>query len=145
MARERSYRLLAGIRRAHVVVRLLACVALALVPMTAAAQGLYVGPNVNMVSGKSLPDGDPWLQRQNEPSIAVSTRNACTLFAGANDYRTVDMAGVPGDMPGVPSKHARRRRLARALQVVRLRPHVEDGTHARLPAGHIRPKVWRLP
>ena len=50
------------------------------------------GPNVNMVSGKSLPDGDPFLQRQNEPSGAVSTRNALHLLAGANDYRTVDAA-----------------------------------------------------
>ncbi len=28
---------------------------------------------------------------QNEPSIAVSTRNACHLLAGANDYGTVDL------------------------------------------------------
>ncbi|MGE5360732.1 MAG: hypothetical protein ACM3NQ_17080, partial [Bacteroidales bacterium] len=56
-----------------------------------------VGPNVNMVSGTRLPDGDPFLQRQNEPSIAVSTRNPCHLLAGANDYRTVDMPGLPDD------------------------------------------------
>ncbi|MDA2936760.1 hypothetical protein MYX75_00645 [Acidobacteria bacterium AH-259-A15] len=45
---------------------------------TATAQNgdeLIPGPNVNMVSGTVLPTGDPYLQRQNEPSIAVSTRN----------------------------------------------------------------------
>ncbi|MDQ6707916.1 MAG: hypothetical protein M3Z85_18310, partial [Acidobacteriota bacterium] len=54
------------------------------------------GPNVNMVSGKTLPFGDPFLQRQNEPSIAASTRNPLHLLAGANDYRTVDIPFVPG-------------------------------------------------
>ena len=50
-----------------------------------------------MVSGTTLPGGDPFLQRQNEPSIAVSTRNSQHLLAGANDYRTVDMPGLPED------------------------------------------------
>jgi len=36
---------------------------------------LVAGRNVNMASGNELPDGDPFLQRQNEPSMAVSTRN----------------------------------------------------------------------
>lgn len=49
-----------------------------------------------MVSGMTLPDGDPFLQRQNEPSGAVSTRNPLHLLAGANDYRTVDYPGLPG-------------------------------------------------
>src|SRR3954463_11952055 len=53
------------------------------------------GRNVNMVSGRTLPDGDPFLQRQNEPSIAASTRNPLHLLAGANDYRTVDLPGLP--------------------------------------------------
>ena len=56
---------------------------------TAAAQ--TPGQNVNMVSGTQWPGGDPFLQRQNEPSIAVSTRNPLHLLAGANDYRTVDL------------------------------------------------------
>ena len=55
------------------------------------AQGPTPGQNVNMVSGTRWPGGDPFLQRQNEPSIAVSTRNPQHLLAGANDYRTVDL------------------------------------------------------
>jgi len=61
---------------------------------------LISGRNVNMVSGTSLPDGDPWLQRQNEPSIAVSSRNPLHLLAGANDYRTVDIPASEGELPG---------------------------------------------
>lgn len=59
------------------------------------------GQNVNMVSGTQWPGGDPFLQRQNEPSIAVSSRNPLHLLAGANDYRTVDLnffaTGETGD------------------------------------------------
>lgn len=59
------------------------------------------GPNVNMVSGQGWPDGDPFLQRQDEPSVAVSTRNTMHLIAGANDYRTVDLPGLPnGEVAG---------------------------------------------
>ena len=53
--------------------------------------------NVNMVSGTDWPGGDPFLQRQNEPTVAVSTRNPMHLVAGANDYRTVDLPGMAAD------------------------------------------------
>ena len=46
-------------------------------------------------SGTTWPDGDPFLQRQNEPSVAASTRNPLHLLAGSNDYRTVDLPGLP--------------------------------------------------
>ena len=55
----------------------------------AAAQ--FAGQNINMVSGTDWPAGDPYLQRQNEPSMAVSSRNPEHLLGGANDYRTVDI------------------------------------------------------
>ena len=55
------------------------------------AKGQTPGDNVNMVSGTKWPGGDPFLQRQNEPSLAVSTRNPIHLLAGANDYRSVDI------------------------------------------------------
>ncbi|HEX4441896.1 MAG TPA: Ig-like domain repeat protein [Thermoanaerobaculia bacterium] len=61
------------------------------------------GQNINMVSGTAFPGGDPFLQRQNEPSLAVSSRNAQHLLAGANDYRTVDLPvsdTVPGSLAG---------------------------------------------
>src|SRR5262252_2085484 len=48
-----------------------------------------VGPNVNMVTGTRWPEGDPFLTKQNEPSLAVSSRNPRHLMAGSNDYRLV--------------------------------------------------------
>ena len=58
------------------------------------------GRNVNMVAGNTWPDGDPYLQRQNEPSIGASTRNPLHLLAGSNDYRTVDLPGLAEDETG---------------------------------------------
>jgi len=63
---------------------------------------LIAGRNVNMVAGTTLLNGDPYLQRQNEPSIAVSTTDPRNLLAGANDYRLVDMAESEGKLPGLP-------------------------------------------
>jgi len=67
-----------------------------------ANSGLIVGRNVNMATGQKLPGGDPYLQRQNEPSGAASTRNPLHLLFGSNDYRTVDIPQSEGPLPGVP-------------------------------------------
>lgn len=63
---------------------------------TVPAHAQVAGQNVNMVSGTNWTNGDPFLQRQNEPSIAVSSRNSSHLLAGSNDYRTVDLPGLLG-------------------------------------------------
>src|SRR5499427_6440221 len=74
--------------------------------ISGAAQGQQfpqASRNVNMVAGRQWPGGDPFLQRQNEPSIAISSRNPRHLLAGANDYRTVDLPisdTVPGSLAG---------------------------------------------
>ena len=49
-----------------------------------------LGANVNIISGTGA-DGDWTLQRQNEPTMACSSRNPQNCLAGANDYRTVDI------------------------------------------------------
>jgi hypothetical protein len=73
------------------------------IAMTSPGAALIAGRNVNMVAGTKLPWGDPWLQRQNEPSIAVSSRNPWHLFAGSNDYRTIDMPDLANQkVPGLP-------------------------------------------
>jgi hypothetical protein len=80
---------------ARAAARTLASLSLALCVTQLNAQDTIVaGANVNMVSGTEFPGGDPFLQRQNEPSLAVSTRNPLHLLAGANDYRTVDVPGL---------------------------------------------------
>ncbi len=55
-----------------------------------------VGPNVNMVWGTRFPEGDPFLTKQNEPSIAVSSRNPRHLLAASNDYRQVPVLTAEG-------------------------------------------------
>src|SRR5690349_18455291 len=67
---------------------------LAFAACSAAVLAQVPGRNVNMVSGTDRVLGDPYLQRQNEPSIAASTRNSLHLLGGANDYRTVDLPGL---------------------------------------------------
>ncbi|HEY7502375.1 MAG TPA: FG-GAP-like repeat-containing protein, partial [Vicinamibacterales bacterium] len=52
--------------------------------------GPIAGPNVNVIAGTG-PGGDWTMQRQNEPTIACSSRNPAHCMAGANDYRTVDI------------------------------------------------------
>ncbi|PYX50218.1 MAG: hypothetical protein DMG79_06480, partial [Acidobacteria bacterium] len=68
-----------------------AVIAVGLVLVCTAALAQVPGQNINMVSGTTWPAGDPYLQRQNEPSMAVSSRNPEHLLAGSNDYRTVDI------------------------------------------------------
>ncbi len=81
---------------------LLVLVVTALWGLAAAAQTTpTAGQNINIASGPvELKDpnsgfvtilGDPFLQRQNEPSVAVSTVNSLHLLAGGNDYRAVDI------------------------------------------------------
>src|SRR3954471_8196950 len=70
---------------------------LLIAPLAVSAQ--TPGQNTNMVSGTQYPGGDPYLQRQNEPSVAISTRNPRHILAGANDYRTVDLP-VADVLPG---------------------------------------------
>ena len=60
--------------------------------------GQQVGTNVNMVTGTQWPGGDPFLQRQNEPSMAISSRNPLHMVAGDNDYRSVDLPAVSGEV-----------------------------------------------
>src|SRR5690348_14762462 len=90
----------AGSRSALLLVATLAAAAAVPAPAQTAP---VAGQNVNMVSGTQFPGGDPFLQRQNEPSLAVSSRNPLHLLAGANDYRTVDLPVsdiVPGSLAG---------------------------------------------
>ncbi len=71
---------------------------LLLITLGASPHAQVAGRNVNMVTGGTFPGGDPFLQKQNEPSIAMSTRNPCHLLAGANDYRAVNLPGLPDDL-----------------------------------------------
>ena len=77
-----------------VSVALFVSLALAFLPRPSPGQ-MLPGRNVNMVSGTTYPGGDPYLQRQNEPSCAVSTRDRRHVVCGANDYRSVDIPGLP--------------------------------------------------
>ncbi len=89
--------------RRSIDVQLICALALMAAVTTADAQ-VIVGPNVNMGGGPAIftpPStiiGDPFLQRQNEPSVAVSSRNPCHLLAGANDYRAVDVEDAAGEV-----------------------------------------------
>ena len=82
-------------RRARTIRRLAGGVLLALsiglaIERAGAQQQGSAGANVNVISGTGA-DGDWTLQRQNEPSMACSSRNPQNCLAGANDYRTVDI------------------------------------------------------
>ena len=77
------------VRRLAGGVLLALCVGLA-IERAGAQQQSSAGANVNVISGTG-PSGDWTLQRQNEPSMACSSRNPQNCIAGANDYRTVDI------------------------------------------------------
>jgi uncharacterized repeat protein (TIGR01451 family) len=67
-----------------------ALVSSALAVADAQQQAVTVGPNVNVISGTG--EGGDWTaQRQNEPTIACSSRNPENCLAGGNDYRSVDL------------------------------------------------------
>src|ERR1700732_4812985 len=80
----------------HLGVLFISAVIALCIPTRAQNQVPLAGRNVNMVSGTSWPGGDPFLQRQNEPSMAVSSRNPLHMVAGANDYRSVALPFVTG-------------------------------------------------
>jgi hypothetical protein len=61
--------------------------------------GLKAGQNVNVVGGTEPETGDPYLQRQNEPTLAFSTRNIMNILVGMNDYRTIDIP-FADELPG---------------------------------------------
>src|SRR5687768_9927455 len=93
--------LISSLRRSRISAAvLLALLAAIGVRLSAQQQQPVASSNINMVSGTTFPDGDPYLQRQNEPNAAVSTRNPLHLLAGANDYRTVDLPGPFDPMRG---------------------------------------------
>src|SRR6266550_2872190 len=81
-------------RKEHSMRKIFLAATCLFVSVTASAQ--VPGQNVNMVTGTKFPGGDPWLQKQNEPSGAVSTKNPCRLLVGANDYRAVNLAFPAG-------------------------------------------------
>ena len=75
-----------AVRRIGAAVLVFLCLDVAI----AQQQGPVPGANVNVIAGTGAA-GDWTLQRQNEPTIACSSRNPRHCLAGANDYRTVDI------------------------------------------------------
>lgn len=80
----------------HLDPAVLPCQLVCLFEPPAVSQTSPTAQNVNMVSGTDWTTGDPFLQRQNEPSMVVSTRNNLHLRAGNNDHRTVDLPRLLG-------------------------------------------------
>jgi HYR domain len=87
--------------------RIAFAIALTIASSAPAFAQLVAGPNVNVVGGpacsKADPDdtscpfqvfGDVSIQRQNEGSMACSSRNPLTCLAAGNDYRLINVPGV---------------------------------------------------
>ena len=106
--------------------RLILTALLALLTIVTPVLAQQAGTNVNVLpvvlpidlDGDGYPDdpdwylkGDGYLQRQLEPTIAVSTRNPDHLVAFFNDYRAVDIGddiGLgEGEMAALTLKAAR--------------------------------------
>src|SRR5262245_18644097 len=63
-----------------------------------------VGRNINIVTGSADQFiGDMFRQRQNEPVFGVSSINPAHMMSAYNDYRTVDFATEPTDVPPSPT------------------------------------------
>src|SRR5512141_932897 len=69
---------------------------------------IRVGPNVNMATGvDDKVTGDPYLQRQNEVVIGISSINPDHMIAFMNDYRAIDYAldeGAGSPQQGILAK-----------------------------------------
>ena len=128
-------------RRAQTVRRLTGAALLALsfglaIERAGAQQQGSAGANVNVISGTGA-DGDWTLQRQNEPTMACSSRNPQNCLAGANDYR-YGRHSVPDDR-----REDHRRRLARVVHDQERRTDVAHAAAARLSRRTCPPRVSR--
>src|SRR5688500_9095977 len=85
--------------------RIALAIALSIAPSAPAFAQLAAGPNINVVGGPACSKaedascpfqvfGDVSIQRQNEGSMACSSRNPLTCLAAGNDYRLIDVPGV---------------------------------------------------
>ena len=106
---------------------LAACLVLS-VSMSVSAAPPVAGPNVNMVSGTKWPEGDPFLTKQNEPSIARVVAQSAAPARGLER------------LPPRPGRDRRRARRSRSLdpdlQVHRRRRDVARDAARRLPDQH---------
>jgi hypothetical protein len=87
--------------------RIAFAIALTIASSAPAFAQLVAGPNVNVVGGPACSKaedatcpfqvfGDVSIQRQNEGSMACSSRNPLTCLAAGNDYRLIDLIHLPG-------------------------------------------------
>src|SRR5215472_847315 len=83
------------------------------------------GENINVlpVLGADQIRGDAYLQRQVEPSLAVSTRNAQHIIAFFNDYRAVDVPGDIGIGESIASRMLNAVKSVLARMIGRPKPH----------------------